>query len=73
MKKWDLVFDFTSLLDIIMIILFVVIFGMKQASLDAQKEAQEQMEENYAALQKELEQLTKENNWYKKEDADKAL
>lgn len=73
MKKRDLVLDFTSLLDIIMIILFVVISGMGQASLDAQKEAQEQMEENYAALQKELEQLTKENNLYKKEDADKAL
>lgn len=79
MKKRDLVLDFTSLLDIIMIILFVVISGMGQASLDAQSEAREQMEEN-AGTQRELEilkeqydRLQKENNLYHPEDVDKIL
>ena len=54
MKKRDLVLDFTSLLDVIMIILFVVISSMGQASFNAKEEAQKQMEEN-AGIQQELE------------------
>ena len=37
MKKRDLVLDFTSLLDVIMIILFVVISSMGQASFNAKR------------------------------------
>ncbi len=54
MKKRDLVLDFTSLLDVIMIILFVVISSMGQASFDAKEMAQNQMKEN-AGIQQELE------------------
>lgn len=54
MKKRDLVLDFTSLLDVIMIILFVVISSMGQASFDAKEMAQNQMKEN-AGVQQELE------------------
>lgn len=95
MKK-DLVLDFTSLLDVIMIILFVVISSMGQASFDAKEEAQAQIEENAGIqqerndfqraladlkneyeemvanneeLQKQLEELSKENNLYKAKDA----
>lgn len=95
MKKRDLVLDFTSLLDVIMIILFVVISNMGQASLNAKEEAQAKMEENigiqqelkniqqalidlqseYDAisinnddLQKQIEELSKENNLYKARD-----
>lgn len=46
MKKRDLVLDFTSLLDVIMIILFVVISNMGQASLDAKEAAKAKMTEN---------------------------
>ena len=51
MKKRDLVLDFTSLLDVIMIILFVVISSMGQASFDAKEMAQDQMKENAGILQ----------------------
>lgn len=51
MKKRDLVLDFTSLLDVIMIILFVVISSMGQASFDAKEAAQAQMQENAESLQ----------------------
>lgn len=54
MKKRDLVLDFTSLLDVIMIILFVVISSMGQASFDAKEEAQKQLEDN-AGIQQDLE------------------
>lgn len=100
MKKRDLVLDFTSLLDVIMIILFVVISSMGQASFNAKEEAQKQMEENAGIqqelkiaqrslqnlqdeydelgesneeLQKQIEELLKENNLYKTEDIDKGL
>lgn len=100
MKKRDLVLDFTSLLDVIMIILFVVISSMGQASFDAKKEAQKQIEKNaeiqqdlkitqqslknlqnkYNAmdannekLQKQIEELQKENNLYKNENIDSRL
>ena len=51
MKKKDLVLDFTSLLDVIMIILFVVISNMGQASLDAKEAAEAKMEENIGIQQ----------------------
>ena len=51
MKKRDLVLDFTSLLDVIMIILFVVISNMGQASLDAKKAAEAKMAENIGIQQ----------------------
>lgn len=100
MKKRDLVLDFTSLLDVIMIILFVVLSDMGQASFDAKQEAQKQIEENVAIqqkledsqkalidlqnecdemaisneeLQKQVEELIKENNLYAAEDIDLAL
>lgn len=100
MKKRDLVLDFTSLLDVIMIILFVVISSMGQASFNAKEEAQRQIEENAGIqqelkiaqqslqnlqdeydemgesneeLQKQIEELLKENNLYKTEDIDKGL
>lgn len=100
MKKRDLVLDFTSLLDVIMIILFVVISSMGQASFNAKEEAQKQMEENAGIqqeleiaqqslqnlqseydemgannqeLQKQVQELLKENNLYKTEDIDKGL
>ncbi len=100
MKKRDLVLDFTSLLDVIMIILFVVISSMGQASFNAKEEAQKQLEENAkveqnleiaqqalknlqskydkmdinnAELQRQVEELMKENNLYKKEDIDIGL
>lgn len=59
MKKRDLVLDFTSLLDVIMIILFVVISNMGQASLDAKEVAQAKMEENIA-MQQDLNDIRQE-------------
>ncbi len=90
MKKRDLVLDFTSLLDVIMIILFVVISSMGQASFHAKEEAEKQIEDtkqslkdlqnkyneidaNNEELQKQIEELVKENNLYKTEDIDKGL
>ncbi len=100
MKKRDLVLDFTSLLDVIMILLFVVACNMGQASLHAGEEARKQMEENTILqqeldaargsleslqkdyegmlagskeLQKQMEELRKENNLHKTEDIDKEL
>lgn len=58
MKKRDLVLDFTSLLDVIMIILFVVISSMGQESFDAKQEAQNQIEEN-ADIQQQLDDSQK--------------
>lgn len=46
MKKRDLVLDFTSLLDVIMIILFVVVSSMGQASYEAKEEAREAVAES---------------------------
>lgn len=48
MKKRDLVLDFTSLLDVIMIILFVVITSVGQTSIDAKNELQSAKEEKTA-------------------------
>lgn len=89
MRKKDLVLDFTSLLDVIMIILFVVLSTMGQAS---KEEAQAKIQENVELhqelsdfqqvltnlqneydkinlsneeLQKQLEELSNENNLYK--------
>ena len=57
MKKRDLVLDFTSLLDVIMIILFVVVSNMGQNALNVQAESKKQAEE----LQNIVDTLTKEN------------
>ena len=90
MKRRDLVLDFTSLLDVIMIILFVVISSMGQASFNAKEEAKKQIEDtqqslknlqnkyneigaNNEELQKQIEELVKENNLYKTEEIDKVL
>lgn len=53
MKKKDLVLDFTSLLDVIMIILFVVITSVGQTSIDAKEELKEAKAEK-TSIQKEL-------------------
>lgn len=45
MKKRELILDFTSLLDVIMILLFVVIHNMNQASLSANKEIESALAE----------------------------
>lgn len=72
MKKRDLVLDFTSLLDVIMIILFVVISSMGQASFEAKEEVQKQLEEN-AGIQQDLEiaqqSLSNLQNQYDEMDA----
>lgn len=56
MRKRDLVLDFTSLLDVIMIILFVVLSNIGQVSYDAKEEAQARMEENIK-MQQELNEI----------------
>lgn len=43
-KKKDLILDFTSLLDVIMILLFVVICNMSKASLEANENAKKSQE-----------------------------
>lgn len=45
MKKRELILDFTSLLDVIMILLFVVIYNMNQASLSATEETGRALDE----------------------------
>lgn len=44
-KKRDLMLDFTSLLDVIMILLFVVICGMNNSAIEANKKAESYGEE----------------------------
>lgn len=56
MKRSNLILDFTSLLDVIMIILFVVISDMGQTSLDVKQEAQVKVEENIR-MQQELDDI----------------
>ncbi|MBQ2802313.1 MAG: hypothetical protein IJF07_00235 [Lachnospiraceae bacterium] len=51
MKKKELVLDFTSLLDVIMILLFVVISNMSQVSLSASKEADKALNEAQVQLE----------------------
>lgn len=60
MTKKDLVLDFTSLLDVILIILFVVITGVGQASIDA-KEALEEKESENTLIRSELSQKEKDS------------
>ena len=60
MKKKELMLDFTSLLDVILILLFIVIANMNQASADAGKELTAQLTQADAqvqALEAEREQL----------------
>ena len=65
MKKKDLVLDFTSLLDVIMIILFVVVSSMGQTALNAQAESEKEVSD----LQEEVNQLSTENNDLRNENA----
>lgn len=66
MKKRDLILDFTSLLDVIMILLFIVMSGMGQASMEVRKEAEKKIKEAEGVKQElsvtkdSLEELKKE-------------
>ena len=53
MKKRELILDFTSLLDVIMILLFVVISNMSLASVNANAAAKEETEAAQEALETE--------------------
>ena len=58
MKKKELILDFTSLLDVIMILLFVVISNMNQASLAVSEEAERAVLE----AQSQIEELSDERD-----------
>lgn len=58
MKKKELILDFTSLLDVIMILLFIVISNMNQASLSVSEEANRELLE----AQSQIEELSDERN-----------
>ena len=58
MKKRELILDFTSLLDVIMILLFVVIHNMNQASLSAYEETEREL----AEVQSQVEALADERD-----------
>lgn len=63
MKKRDLILDFTSLLDVIMIVLFAVLFSVGQVSRDTKAEAEENLrkrDEIEAAMLRDNEALTAE-------------
>jgi biopolymer transport protein ExbD len=65
MKKRELILDFTSLLDVIMILLFVVIGNMSLASVSANAAAKAETEAAQSALeeeQAELEAAAEKNN-----------
>ena len=69
MKKRDLVLDFTSLLDVIMIILFVVVSSMGQNALDVQAESEKkvsELQEVVNQLEDNNDELKSENEYYKK-------
>ena len=53
MKKRELILDFTSLLDVIMILLFVVISNMNLASLSANEEVKAEKDAVQSALERE--------------------
>ncbi|GEM_PF-1390502 len=57
MKKRELILDFTSLLDIIMIILFLVLGSVSESAATAQDEAQTAKEQAIARM-KQIEELT---------------
>ncbi len=59
MKKRDIVLDFTSLLDVIMIILFLIIAGMKQTS-DNTDNGLKEKDERIAQLENEIEKVNSE-------------
>ncbi len=66
-KKKNLILDFTSLLDVIMILLFVVICNMSNASLEANENAKKSLESLANAetkledMQDKLDELSAEN------------
>ncbi|MBQ2985016.1 MAG: hypothetical protein IJD61_01200, partial [Clostridia bacterium] len=60
MKKKELILDFTSLLDVILILLFIVTASMSRASLSANDEISAELEQTaaqLALLDEEREQL----------------
>lgn len=59
MKKRDIVLDFTSLLDVIMIILFLIISGIKQ-SADQTDNSMTEKDGRIAELESELDKLSSE-------------
>ncbi|MBE5923589.1 MAG: hypothetical protein E7271_03855 [Lachnospiraceae bacterium] len=61
MRRRELVLDFTSLLDVIMIILFVVISNMGQSAIDTQKKAQDAIDKNATIKQKLIEENKEKN------------
>lgn len=70
MKKKELILDFTSLLDVIMILLFVVISNMNQTSLAINEEAEKAVAEaqsQYADMNSRLEELQNEYNMLQNE------
>lgn len=58
MKKKELILDFTSLLDVIMILLFVVISNINQVSLSANEMAEEKLLE----AQSQIDELNNERD-----------
>lgn len=72
-KKKNLILDFTSLLDVIMILLFVVICNMSQASLKANEKAEKSQESLADAemkledMQDKLDELSADNEALNKE------
>lgn len=58
MKRKELILDFTSLLDVIMILLFIVISNMNQVSLSVHEEANRELLE----AQSQIEELSNERN-----------
>lgn len=60
MKKRNLILDFTSLLDVILILLFIVLANMNQSSLEAIEQAQTTTQ----VLESQVEILTQENQEY---------
>lgn len=60
MKKQNLILDFTSLLDVILILLFIVLANMNQSSLSAVEQAESSAQE----AQSQVEILTQENQVY---------
>jgi uncharacterized protein YoxC len=64
MRRKELILDFTSLLDVIMIILFIVVGKIGQANLSAQNEAEAkigEVEQELSGLQSEYDDMLSEN------------
>ncbi|MBQ9768485.1 MAG: hypothetical protein IJW37_10320 [Lachnospiraceae bacterium] len=76
MKKRELILDFTSLLDVIMILLFIIISNMNLVTQDASIAAKEELaavKEQAEEAAGEIEELTAELEALKQEYADREL